>query len=184
MPDIRRGNPRSSGYRRQPHDFYVEPEWAVAALLNAERFTGAILDPACGTGTIPRICREHGLHAAGSDIADRGFGVVVDFFDLRTPVDNIISNPPFRLVEEFIDHALELARDKVAILARLSLPEGLERRRMMWDSTPFSRCLVFSRRVSMPPGGRAVPVRDGSVAYAWFIWQHGHEGPAVIGHIP
>jgi hypothetical protein len=178
------GNPRSSGYARQALDYYVEPEWAVAALLDVETFHGDILDPACGSGTIVRVCRARGLVAAGSDIVDRGYGYpVADFFDLTEPVDNVISNMPFGAAGRFIPHALELTRDKVAILGRLALLEGQKRRRM-WDGTPPYRILVFSRRVSMPPGDRNLPARGGSVAYAWFIWKRSHRGAPTIGHIP
>ena len=39
-------------------------------------------------------------------------------------------------------------------------------------------------RVSMPPGGRSLTAQGSSVACAWFVWEHGHSGPALIGHIP
>jgi hypothetical protein len=180
-----RGNPRSSGYARQTLDWYVEPEWSVEGLFDVEKFTGTILDPACGSGTIVRVCRARGLEARGSDIVDRGYGYpVADFFGLTAPVDNLISNMPFGAADQFIPHALELARDKVAILGRLTLLEGQKRRQRIWGATPLCRVWVFSRRVSMPPGDQNLPAIGGSVAYAWFIWQHGYRGPASIGFIP
>ena len=39
-------------------------------------------------------------------------------------------------------------------------------------------------RVLMPPGGRSLTAQGSSVACAWFFWEHGHSGPALIGHIP
>jgi hypothetical protein len=104
------GFSRHSGYERQVFDYYREPEWAVDWLLDAQAFAGPILDPACGSGTVPRVCCRRGMTATGSDIVDRGFGSQLDFFDRREPVANIISNPPFRDVERFIRHALSLAR--------------------------------------------------------------------------
>jgi hypothetical protein len=118
------GNPRGSGYDRERLDSYREPAWALEALLDVEPFSGPILDPAGGSGTIPRVCRDHGLTAFGSDIVNRGFGMRTDFFDRRDAAAvNIVSNPPFRIIERFIQHALTLASDKVAILARLALLE-------------------------------------------------------------
>ena len=140
-----RAKAADSGYQRQPHDFYVEPPWVVEALLDVEQFVGLVLDPACGSGTIPFVCRQRGITATGSDIANRGFGDVMDFFDRREPVANIASNPLFALVERFVEHALTLAADKVAILGRLALLEG-QRRRVLLERTPLARVWVFSRR--------------------------------------
>jgi hypothetical protein len=93
-PDTRNsGYPRHSGYVYVDKGFYVEPRWVVRLLLDVEVFTGSVLDPCCGTGTIPSVCMERGIiHAAGSDIVDRGFGTVCDLFDITEPMDNIISN--------------------------------------------------------------------------------------------
>ena len=51
------------------------------------------------------------------------------------------------------------------------------------------QCAVTGRRrndarVLMPPGGRSLTAQGSSVACAWFVWEHGHRGPALIGHIP
>jgi hypothetical protein len=179
----RKGNARGSGYQRQPFDFYHEPHWAVEALLDVEPFEGLVLDPACGSGTIPLVCRRRGITATGSDIVNRGFGDQVDFFERREPAANIISNPPFALVERFVEHTLTLATRKVAILGRLALLEG-QRRRVLLERTPLARVWVFSRRVSMPPGGRDIPARGGSVAFAWFVWHQDHRGEPKLGWVP
>ena len=83
-------------YGRAKHDFYVEPRWLVNVLLDIETFTGTMLDPACGSGTIVSACRDRGMRAIGADIVDRGFRYVQvqDFFDRTEKVDAIICNPP------------------------------------------------------------------------------------------
>ena len=55
--------------------------------------------------------------------------MVQDFALATEPVDNIVTNPPFALARQFVDHALELARRKIAILfpiARLNAARWLE----------------------------------------------------------
>lgn len=89
-----KGYPRNSGYERVYRDFYVEPRWVVRLLLDVESFEGAVVDPCCGTGTIPSVCLERGIPATGSDIVNRGFGEVRDLFSITERVDNIISNGP------------------------------------------------------------------------------------------
>lgn len=178
-----KGNSRSSGYERHEHDWYREPSWSVDALLSAEKFTGTILDPACGGGTIPEACRAHGYAATGSDIADRGYGQTIDFFQRPGVVDNIICNPPYNVIQPWIELCLGMATGKVAILARLALLEG-KARGAWFPTTPLARVWVHSRRVSMPPGDSSAPASGGSVAFAWFIWEHGYSGAPTVGWLP
>ena len=65
---------RASGYERAAADWYVEPAWIVHALLDVEDFPGLSWDPACGGGNIPKILRQRGMLAEGTDMVDRGFG--------------------------------------------------------------------------------------------------------------
>jgi hypothetical protein len=77
-------------------DFYVEPRWVVHLLLDVESFEGSVLDPCCGSGTIPSVCLERGIPAIGSDIVYPGFGEVRDLFTLEAFVlgINVMSTVP------------------------------------------------------------------------------------------
>lgn len=172
---------RASGYAREANDYYTEPRWAVDALLDVEQFAGITWDPSCGGGNIPKAFLDRGLHCWGSDIADRGFGTTgLSFFDAHNTADNIISNPPYGMIEAYLLRALEKTTGKVALLARLAFLEGIKRR-AMFRSTPLARVWVSSRRISMPPGGSDIEARGGSIAFAWFVFEHGHEGKPEIG---
>lgn len=181
------GNPRGSGYKRASLDWYVEPRSATRALLNVERFEGICYDPACGSGNIVHTLRESGLPAFGSDIVDRGSGETsgVDFLsedvgsNEQVACRNIICNPPFRTSLEFAKKALTLA-NKVAFIQRLAWLEGQKRSAFM-ESSPLARIHVFRNRICMPPGEKKdLPAKGGFIAYAWFIWEHGHTGPATV----
>jgi hypothetical protein len=55
------------------------------------------------------------------DVFDYGFGRVADFSKTKYPeqsFDWVITNPPFRLGEEFITRAMKIARRGVAMLTR------------------------------------------------------------------
>lgn len=174
---------RASGYERAANDWYCEPAWIVEALLDVETFDGMTWDPACGGGTIPKTFAARGLESDGSDIVNRGYGRVADFFETTGSPPNIASNPPYGVIERFIDHALALTTGKVAILARLALLESV-RRREFFARTPLARVWVSSRRVSMPPGGSGVKAAGGTIAFAWFVWDHAHSGPPTLGWLP
>ena len=178
---------------RAANDFYLDSPEATEALLRVERFSGLSWDPACGIGTIPKVFAAAGLDVFGSDIVDRGFQPaftvnapympVADFLKTSAPcrIDNIVCNPPFNLAREFVDCALTMASHKVAMLLPLTFLEGAARAR--WRiNTPLARIRTFSWRISMPPGemlqAGEVRATGGKKAFAWFIWSHGHQGPA------
>lgn len=173
---------RDSGYDRAERDWYVEPAWLVDALAEVEPLSGVIWDPACGGGNIPKTLSARGLNAYGSDIADRGYGVKYnDFFEWRGPNDcSFVSNPPYGVLQQFIEHALKITTGKVCILARLAFLEG-QARKPFFQSTPLARVWVSSRRASMPPGGTDIKASGGTIAYAWFVWVPGHVGPPTLG---
>jgi hypothetical protein len=179
---------RASGYDRAQDDWYLEPAWTVEAIASAEGLDSTVTcwDPACGGGNIPRVLRARGVECFASDIVDRGFGQQTDFFkwdgEGNTMAEVIISNPPYRIMEEWVRHALTLASDRVIILGRLALLEG-QGRRAFWGATPLARVWVSSRRMAMPPGGTDVKATGGTIAYAWFVWQHGFNGKAELGHV-
>lgn len=182
------GNPRGSGYKRAKLDWYVEPRAATEALFRVEKFVGTIWDPACGIGNIVEVCREHGHATLGSDIVDRGFDGFAfeqDFLgDCGTmAANNIISNPPFGISLDFAKKALTIAHKKVAFVQRLCWLEGQKRSAFM-EQSPLARIWVFRNRICMPPGEKKdMPAKGGFIAYAWFVWDHSHNGPPQIGWI-
>ena len=182
-----KGNARSSGYERATSDWYIEPRRSVDALLDVENFTGVILDPACGSGNIPDACSARGLIAMGSDIVDRGWpGTrISDFaFAPLAECDSIITNPPFNLAVTFALNALDVVRDRVAILQRTTWLEGQERHKQIFSRGHLMRVWQFSSRISMPPGESDAEAKGGSVAFAWFVFSRSHKGPAALGWLP
>jgi hypothetical protein len=176
---------------RNAHDFYSEPAWAVEGLLDAQRFSGLTLDPACGRGTIPIAFRERDMDCAAADIVDRSDIFYGDFHqgdflavNASKAVANIVCNPPFNLAEPFLRKALDVASHKVAFLLRLSWLEG-RARRWVYDQTPLAAVHPFAARVSMPPGDSDVVAKGGAVAFAWFVWDHSHPigAPAMMRRI-
>lgn len=179
---------RIKARKRARGEWYVEPAWAVEGLFDVEEFTGRVLDPACGCGTIPSVCEAWGLDVIGTDRVYRGYGTGgIDFLSdwrrlRRRRVVNLICNPPFSLAEEFLARALLVAQRKVALLLRLSWAEG-KRRRWIWDHTPLAAIHPFAHRVPMPPGRLRKKAKGGAVAFAWFVWDHAHKGPPIVRRI-
>lgn len=167
------GNARSSGYDKAEDSWYQEGREAIDMLLDNEGVYAPVWDPACGEGNIPKACAARGIKAKGSDLVYRGYGKGgVDFLKSDKPFEgSIVSNPPFDLMEPFIHHAIEIGSQKICLIGRLAFLEGQRRKASLFDVTPPARVLVFSKRISMPPGGRGIEPKGGSIAFAWYVWE-------------
>ena len=146
--------------RDSPDDFPTPP-WATRALLEHVLGRGTphqrktCLEPACGAGHMARVLTEYFGVVAKSDAYDYGYGQIRDFlidpFELRS-VDWVITNPPFRLSEEFVLRALTIAKEGVAILARTMFLESVGRYRNLFQHTPPTKIAQFTERVPMLRG--------------------------------
>jgi hypothetical protein len=173
---------KAHAWNRAGGDWYQEPPWCSERLFEEEKFEGSIWDPACGGGNIPMAADRAGYEWTCSDITNRG-GLtewqVRDFFSIDQECDNIVTNPPFDLVQGFYKHAIELARGKVAMIfptPRLNAARWLK-------NTPLRRIWLMTPRPSMPPGeaiAAGQKVGGGRVDYCWLVWKYPYEGHASI----
>ena len=162
--------------------FYPTPPAGTRALLSVEKFSGTIWEPACGEGHMSEVLIGAGYDVISTDLVDRGYGTPrVDFLmESRALAPNIVTNPPFKLGEQFARKALDLTTGKVALLCRLMWLEGGERRKL-FESAPLARVWVFSKRLGMAKA--EVASKGGMVPFAWFVFEHGHKGPPTIGWV-
>jgi hypothetical protein len=160
-------------------DDFPTPPWATRALMThvlADRGPfdqQSCFEPACGAGHMARPLREFFGEVRASDICPHGYGAVADF--LTSPyeagsVDWIITNPPFRLAEEFVKRSLIVARRGIAILARTVFIESVGRYREIFEFRPPSRFAQFTERVPMVKG-RLDRKASTATGYAWLVWE-------------
>lgn len=168
---------------READDFYPTPPDATEALLRVESFDGPIWEPACGNGAISKVLEAHGHRVVSTDLVDRDYGTPrIDFLmETTSQAPNIITNPPFKLMVPFVRKSLDLTTSKVAMLLRINALEGLERRRL-FEETPLASVRVFSKRLTFQRGGFSTH-GGGMLAFAWFTWDHAHEGPPTLGWV-
>ena len=183
----------SSGTARGPlrdrgNDLYETSECATLALLRVEQLPKRIWEPACGRGAIVRVLRAHGHEVLASDLIDYGDPTCFyrrDFLlehKLPKCCECILTNPPFSLAEEFVEHALELC-PHVIMLLRLAFLES-ERRSHILDTGSLARIHVFRRRLPMMHRDSWTgPKASSAMAFAWFVWDRGHIGPATINRV-
>jgi hypothetical protein len=186
MLDHSTGQSGSHSHEDRGLDLYETPACAVTALLRAELLPLCVFEPAAGRGSIVNVLRGRGHRVVASDIADYGgLDFVADFLTVSKMPDGcgcVLTNPPFRIVNKFIAHALDIA-PRVIILARLALVESVARREIL-EHRNLARIHIFRERLPrMHRDGWSGPRASSSIAFAWFVWDRDHRGLATVDWI-
>jgi hypothetical protein len=157
-------------------DLYETPPSAVHALLAVEPVPLTVWEPACGPGAIVSILRASGRAVVATDLVDYGCPdseARIDFLmESKAPdgVPAIVTNPPFKLAEEFLGKAIELVPE-VHFLLRLAFLEG-----MRWQKKGFAKHLarvwVFAPRLPMMHRHKFEGQRtnNSGMPFAWFVF--------------
>lgn len=192
------GNGRAT-YTERGDDLYETPPEAVRSLLAVEDLPRRIWEPACGPGAIVRVLRAAGHDVIATDLVDYhspdqdGGGV-----DFLFPTDRlhsrfdpiirdfapeaIVTNPPFKLAQEFVAAALERA-PLVVMLLRLAFLES-ERRSPILDNGMLARVHLYRKRLPMMHRkGWEGRKGNSGMAFAWFVWERNHSGPTELRRI-
>lgn len=174
-----------------PDDFPTPP-WATRALLkhvispqeNLEALT--CLEPACGAGHMARVLERSFRHVDAADAYSYGYGARRDFLEFPyqvNSVDWVITNPPFRLAEEFALRALKVARRGVALLTRTVFLESSGRYNRLFKNDPPTKFAQFVERVPMVKG-RLDAKATTATGYAWLVWEQTSTNTPQVVWIP
>lgn len=185
----------SAGQAWQKLDLFPTPPWGTRALYeivfpmldHPPGIYSRVMDPCAGLGHMSDVLAEYAETVIARDIytydmvgpppvVPIGFG---DFLDPRRlprgACDWLIFNPPFNALDQFLPHALHVAAEGVAMLARLSALPGVRRYEAVYARNPPDLMAVFSNRLSICEGGIDLRLRA-ATDYAWFIWLTGVRG--------
>lgn len=171
---------RKVSYEEAGKDLYQTPCEITEYLLNRLEIPkgSSILEPANGLGAISKVIIDRGYACETSDIRDG-----VDFLETsgESTFDYIITNPPYKYAQEFVEKSMEhlKAGGRVAMLLRLSFLESSKRYHFFKDSG-LRTVYVSCKRITMFPYGNEAPKNSGTLAYAWYVWEKGYKG---IPHI-
>jgi hypothetical protein len=160
-------------------DDFPTPPWATRALcewllhgVNQPLSQFTVREPAANRGHMVKPLAEYFHHVEASDVHDYGVGYpVADYLWGPIPemVDWTITNPPFRLAEQFIERGYQSSERGVAVIVRAAFLEGQGRFDRLFSIKPPSHVLQFTERVVMHKG-RLAPEGSTATAYAWIIW--------------
>lgn len=184
--------------RSEPHDSlddFPTPPWATRALCEWLMLRGESIDhfncrePAANRGHMVAPLREYFHRVEASDVHDYGVGFEqLDYLfgPEPEPVHFTITNPPFRLAEQFIERMAATSEFGFAVIVRAAFLEGVGRFERLFSKNPPSHVLQFNERVVMHKG-RLAPEGSTATAYAWLVWLDGgatDDGESVFGWLP
>jgi hypothetical protein len=150
---------RNSGYARVPLDLYVTPQWVFDALYRVEPWARDGFD--CSPINAP-----------------------FDFLATTEDLDNVCSNPPYKLATKFTEHALRLTKNrqgKVALLLPMQV-DAAHGRRHLYEHGSHLRCrYLLTKRIqwaNLPQTNRS------SSNHVWMVWDWKWWGPPIMGWLP
>jgi hypothetical protein len=169
---------RESGYERKALDQYETPSWVTLALVpHLPEINGIIWEPACGGGKMVAALRQAGFDVIGSDITEG-----MDFLHHAPPqtgISAIITNPPYALAREFIEHALHFDGVRlVAMLLRTDFDHAATRAHLFDDCPMFAKKVVLTKRIRWFEDSTGSP----SFNHCWMIWDRQHQGEPTLAY--
>lgn len=162
--------------QRAEDDFYTTDPKALWTLANYFNLPKVVWEPACGTGNLSKVLEKICVKVYSSDLKDRGYGETgVDFLQCdRVPegVTCIITNPPYKLASEFIEHAMDILPigGTYIALMNLSYLAGKQRYREIYARHILERIYIHTGRINCYRNGLN---HGGSspVNYAWYLFR-------------
>lgn len=159
-------------------DDFPTPPWATRAFI--EHVIGgrpsanglSALEPACGRGFMSSVLEEYFATVKSSDLHDYGYGGVSNFLESDyedKSFDWVITNPPFKLAEDFIMRGLSIARVGVAMLTRTVFIESIGRYERIFSVRPPNIFAQYAERVPMVRG-RLDKTASTATGYGWLLW--------------
>lgn len=180
------GNKTASAATRGD-DFYASPYAALPPLLVAEgkRLPETIWESAAGNGALVLPLRNRGFKVFASDLNDWGCPDSEPGMDFTSdlavqygasirrsyPEFGIVTNPPFGIIERFVERAVAAA-PYVALLCRLAFLES-EGRMNWWKHVGLRRVHLISERLPMMHrhGYEGPKLSNAGMCFAWFIFE-------------
>lgn len=177
---------RNSGYDRKPLDLYSTPTWVTESLLGyIDARPGTVWECAAGPGAMVRVLTGRFVVLA-TDVAKGE-----DFLQARVLPDpsirTIITNPPYKLADQFVRHALQLTRPfggAVAMLLSTNFDHAGGRADLFRDCPAWSRKIMLTRRIVWFVEANGKPKSSPSENHAWFVWDWRHAGEPRISYAP
>ena len=161
---------------REEHDYYSTDAKAITLLDKHNLLDKDVpyWETACGGGRLSQELKRLGYNVTKeTDLYNYGYGTTgVDFFK-QTEVfqGNTITNPPFKYVNDWIVHSLEVTSNKTYIFCRIQTVESIGRYERIFRYNPPSYICPFVKRIQCYKNDDLTE-KGSPLCYAWFIWDN------------
>jgi hypothetical protein len=155
------------GRTANPKDVVMTPADVARMIVNHFQPSGRILDPCRGNGAFWDAM-------PGAEWCEIAEGK--DFMQWETPVDWIVSNPPYSTFWEFLEHSFKLADNIVYLIPLHKIWSGHRYMKAITQWGGLRETLIIGTGTSI---GFPVGLSVGAVHF-----QRGYTGPMVIGYPP
>ena len=184
----------NSTSEKAENDFYATDPKTVDLFMERALNDGLLQDMqnqkiweyACGNGNIAEVLKSYFPESTiqATDLVDRGYGIGnVDFLKSTSTAQMIITNPPFSLMNDFIQQGLKLTEKYLVFFAKIQTLEGIERKKML-EKSPLKYVYVHSTRQATWKNGQPRDDKGKKWAttmfLAWFVWDKTYTGEPVI----
>lgn len=171
---------------RELRDYYATDPSVVRDILRHETFYHHLLEPCCGGCFMVNELRKSGYEVDAYDIIARSKDVrQADFltydWEKEKQKMDVITNPPYTAVIDFIRKALEICKNKVAILMPLRYLSSQERYDF-YKEYPPCRVYAYTNRIRIAKNGKFEEYEKGQnlEIYAWYIWEREYKGDTIL----
>lgn len=170
------GASNHSKYEREANDYYSTDESAITLLHKHNLLDRDVpyWESAVGGGRLARELKRLGYNVVKeTDLFDRGYGDSgVDFFKCQEVFQgNIITNPPYSFINDWIVHSINLASNKSYIFCRIQTIETINRYERIFKNNPPVYICPFVKRINCYRNDDT-SFKQSAVCYAWFIWDN------------
>ena len=182
-------NPKAE---RQQEDFYATDPKALELFLDKLKqdkiYLFNVWECACGQGHLAEVLKKQGYLAQATDLIDRGYGVggvdfLADYLLDRKEKWNgdILTNPPFKLAEKFVEKGMKLLDDtgKLILFLKIQFLEG-QKRKELFKKYPPKYVYCYSARQKCAKDGEFKKYTATTQFYAWYVWEKGYTGETTL----
>lgn len=183
------GASNHSEKERENNDYYATDPKSLKIFLDKIKEDGIVLhnniwECACGQGHLSKELEEQGYKVWSTDLINRGYGTGNTDFLKSIPdswYGDILTNPPYKYAQEFVEKAMETTRAGAYIIFFLKI-QFLESkaRKELFKKYPPKYIYVNSERQLCAMNGEFEKYKATAICYCWFIWEKGFTGEPII----
>ena len=185
---VQLGASNHSEKERETNDFYATDPYTLEIFLKALKRDSITLNRniwecACGLGHLSKGLEKNNYNVLSTDLIDRKYGVGgVDFLSIQEQYDgDILTNPPYKFAQEFVEHSIDLLKENnyCIMLLKIQFLEG-KKRRKLFNKYPPKYVYINSERQTCYINGNMSKKMSSASCYCWFMWQKGYTGETII----